>query len=83
MSNLENEYQSFNGNNLPHQLFLTARQKTKLKNAFENNMPTAIKLSRAQLSKIIQSEGFSGSLLSKFADWLMKVAVALVKNILS
>ena len=68
MSNLENEYQSFNGNNLPNELFLTARQKTKLKNAFENNMPTAIKLSRAQLSKIIQSEGFSGSLLSKFAD---------------
>ena len=28
----------FNGNNLPHELLLTARQKTKFRNAFENNM---------------------------------------------
>ena len=26
------------GNNLPHELFLTTRQKTKLRNAFNNNM---------------------------------------------
>ena len=28
----------FNGNNLPHELLLTTRQKTKLRNAFNNNM---------------------------------------------
>ena len=37
----------FNGNNLPHELLLTTRQKTKLRNAFENNMSTDIKLSKA------------------------------------
>ena len=42
-----------NENNLPHELLLTERQKTKLKNAFGNNMSTDIKLSKAQISKII------------------------------
>ena len=37
----------FNGNNLPHELLLTIRQKTKLRNGFENNMSTNIKLSKA------------------------------------
>ena len=37
----------FDGNDLPRELLLTTRQKTKLKNAFNNNMPTNIKLSRA------------------------------------
>ena len=39
----------FNGNNLPRELLLTTRQKTKLRNAFENNMSTDIKLSKAQI----------------------------------
>ena len=39
---------TFNGNNLPHELLLTTRQKTKLRNAFRNNVLTDIKLSRAQ-----------------------------------
>ena len=43
----------FDGNDLPHELMLTTRQKTKLKNAFNDNMSTALKLSRAQTSKII------------------------------
>ena len=30
----------FNGNNLPHELLLTTRQKTKIRNAFNNNMST-------------------------------------------
>ena len=46
-------------------------------------MSTGIKLSRAQISKIIQSGGFSGALLSKLAGLLMKVAVPLAKNILA
>ena len=40
----------FNGNNLPHELLLT-RQKAKLRNAFNNNMSTDLKLSKAQISK--------------------------------
>ena len=37
----------FNGNNLLHELLLTARQKTKIRNAFNNNTSTDIKLSKA------------------------------------
>ena len=43
----------FNGNYLPHELLLTTRQKLKLRNAFNNNMSTDWKLSKAQISKII------------------------------
>ena len=42
-----------------------------------------IKLSSAQISKIIQSGGFLGSSLSKITDPLMKGAVSLAKNILA
>ena len=73
----------FNGNDLPHELLLTARQKTKLRNAFNNNMSTDLKLSKAQISKIIQSRGFLGSWLSKLAGSLMKVAIPLAKNVLA
>ena len=72
----------FDGNDLPHELLLTTRQKTKLRNAFNNNMSTDLKLSKAQISKIIQSGGFLGSLLSKLAGPLMKVAIHLAKNVL-
>ena len=43
----------FEGNNLPYELLLISRQKTKLKNKFKNNMSTNIKLSKTQISKII------------------------------
>ena len=46
-------------------------------------MSTDVKLSKAQISKIFQSEGFSGSLLSKLAGPLMKVAVPLAKDTLA
>ena len=78
---------TFNGNDLPHELLLKTRQKTKLRNAFNNNMSTDLKLSKAQISKIIQSGGFLGSsLLSKLAGQiskLMKVAIPLAKNVLA
>ena len=70
------------GSDLPHELLLTTRQKTKLRNAFNNYMSTDLKLSRAQSSKIIQSVEFLGSLLIKLAGPLMKVGVPLIKNIL-
>ena len=73
----------FNENKLPHELLLTTRQTTKLRNAIENNISTDIKLSKAHISEIIQSRGFLGSLLSKIAGPLMKVAVPLAKENLS
>ena len=73
----------FNGNDLLHELLLTTRRKIKLRNAFNNNMSTDLRLSKAQTSTIIQSGGFSGSLLSKLAGPLMKVAIALAKKFLA
>ena len=70
------------GNDLPHELLLTTRQKTKLRNAF-NNMSADVKFSKTKIVKIIQSGGFLGSLLSKLAGPLMKIAVPLAKNVLA
>ena len=44
-----------NGNNLPDVLLLTTRQTTKLRNGIENNMSNDTKMSKTQISKIIQS----------------------------
>ena len=44
----------FDGNDLPPELLLTTKQKAKLRNALNNNMSTDLKLSRAQVSKIVQ-----------------------------
>ena len=68
----------FDGNDLPHELLLTTRQKTKLRNAFNNNMSTDLKLSKAQISKIIQSGGFLGRLLGP----LLKTGLPLIKNVI-
>ena len=46
-------------------------------------MSTHLKLSKVQISKIIQSGGFLGSLLSKLADPLMKLATPLGKKVLA
>ena len=73
----------FDKNDLPYELLLTKRRKTKLRNAFNNNMSTGIKLSKAQISKLIQSRGFLGSLSSKLAGPLMKGTLPLTKNILA
>ena len=74
---------NFNKEDLPHELLLTTRQSTKLRNAINNNLATDIKLSKAQIKKIIQSGGFLGKLLSKLAGPLMKVAMPLAKNVLA
>ena len=68
---------------LPNELLLTTRQKPKLRNAFNNNMSTDRNFSKTQISKTVQSGEFLGSLLSKLAGPLMKVAVPLAKNILA
>ena len=46
-------------------------------------MSADIKLSKTQISKIIQSGGFLGSLLSKLVGPSLKVALPLAKNILA
>ena len=74
---------NFSKNKTPHELLLTTRQKAKLRNAVNNNSATDIKLSKAQIKKIIQSGGFLGKLLSKLAGPLMKVALSLAKNVLA
>ena len=67
---------------MPNKLFLATRQKAKIKNAFLNNMSTDIKLSKATLSKIVQSGKFLGALSGRLAGPLMKVGVPLTKTLL-
>ena len=69
----------FSANNLPHELLLTTRQTTKLRNAIGNNISTDIKLSEAQISKIIQSGGFLGKLLGP----LLKAGLPLLKSVIN
>ena len=52
-TDLRISFKMFNGNDLPHELLLTTRQKTKLRNPFNNNISTDLKLPKAQISKII------------------------------
>ena len=68
----------FNGNNLPHEIFLTQRQIAKLRNAVKNNLKTHIKLSKAQISKIIQSGGSLGKIFSP----LLKTGLRLLKSVI-
>ena len=68
----------FNGNNLPHKLLLITRQTTKLRNAIENNLQIDIKLSKAQISKIIQYGGFLGKILGP----LLKTRLPLLKSVI-
>ena len=64
-------------------MLLTTRQNTKLRHAINNNLATDIKLSKAQIKKLIQSRGFLGKLLTKLVGPLMKVAMPLAKNLLA
>ena len=54
---------SDDGTNFPHKLSLTNRNVADLRKAFANNSSTDIKLSKTQLSKMIQSGEFLGTLL--------------------
>ena len=67
-----------NETNFPHKLLLTNRQVSNLCKAFANHSSTGIKLSKTQLSKIMQSEGFLGRLLSP----LLKTGLPLIKNVI-
>ena len=54
---------SGDGTDFPHELLLTNREVANLHKAFTNNLPTDIKLSKTQLSKMIQSGGFLSRLI--------------------
>ena len=47
-----------NETNFPHKLLLTNRKVSNLHKAFSNHLSAGIKLSKTQLSKMIQSGGF-------------------------
>ena len=68
----------FNGNSLLHELLLTTRQKPNIRNAFNNNMSTDLKLSKSQINKIIQ---FGGS-LSRLLGPLLKTGLPWIKNVI-
>ena len=67
-----------NETNFPHKLLLTNRKVSNLCKAFAINSLTDIKLSKTQLSKMIQSGGFLGKLLGP----LLKTGLPLTKNVI-
>ena len=64
--------------NFPHKLLLTNRQVANLRKAFANNSLVNIKLSKTQLSKMIQSGGFLVRLLGP----LLKTGLPLIENVI-
>ena len=64
--------------NFPHKLLLTNRQVANLRKAFSNHTSTDIKLSKTQLSKMIQLGGFRRRLLGP----LLKTGLSLMKSII-
>ena len=64
-----------NETNFPHKLLLTNKQVANLRKALANHLSTDIKLSKTQLSKMIQSGGFLGRLLGP----LLKTGLPLIK----
>ena len=64
--------------NFPHELLLTNRQVANIRKAFANHSSTDIKLSKTQLSKMIQSGGFLGKLLGP----LLKTRLPLMKSVI-
>ena len=72
---------NFEDEELPHELFLTTRQTTKIGNVFANNKSTDVKLSKAQISKIIQSDGSFGSWLGNLGKKsLTNIAITLARD---
>ena len=67
-----------NETNFPHELLLTNRQVSNLRKSFANNSSADIKLSKTQLSKMIQSGGF----LSRLLGPLLKTGLPLIKNVI-
>ena len=67
-----------NETKFPYKLLLTNRQVSNLHKAFANHLSKDIKLSKTQLSKMIQSGEFLGRLLGP----LLKTGLSLIKNVI-
>ena len=65
--------------NFPHKLLLTNRQVANLCKVFANKSSTDIKLSKTELSKMVQSGGFLGRVLGS----LLKTRLPLIKNVIT
>ena len=63
---------------MPHKILPTNRQVSNLHKAFANNSSADIKLSKTQLSRIIQSGGF----LSRLLGPLLKTGLPLISNVI-
>ena len=64
--------------NFQHRLLLINRQNANICKSFENNLSTDTKLSKTQISKMIQSQGFLGRLLGT----LLETGLSLMKNVI-
>ena len=64
--------------NFPHELLLTDRQISSMRKAFSNDSSANIKLSKTQLSNMIQSGGF----LSRLLGPLLKTGLPLISNVI-
>ena len=64
--------------NFTHEFLLTIRQVENIRKVFAKNASTDIKLSKTQLSKMIQSGGFLGRLLGP----LLKTGLPLMKSVI-
>ena len=74
-----------NETNFLHKLLLTNREVSNLRQAFANHSSTDLKLSKTQLSKMMQSGGFTGRLLGpllKTGPLISNVIKPLVKSVL-
>ena len=67
-----------NETNFHHKLLLTDRQVSNIRKAFASYSSADIKLSKTQLSKMIQSGGFLGRILGP----LLKTGLPLIKNVI-
>ena len=67
-----------NETNFPHELLLTHRQVSSLRKSFANNSSADVKLSKTQLSKMIQSGGF----LSRLLVPLLKTGLPFIKKVI-
>ena len=65
-----------NETNFPHKLLLTNRQVANLRKAFANHLSKESKLSKTQLSKMIQS----GEFLVRLLGPLLRTGLPLIKN---
>ena len=68
-----------NETNFPRKVLLTNRQVANLRKAFANNLSPDIKLSKTEMSKMIQWEGFLGRLS---LGPLLKAGLSLMKNVI-